>query len=301
MSDQALLSARLEKEYQNEMGRRATAHRQNVSRLNSAEASARNLDVAVRNRPLVLLAQGDSWFDYPIKGNGPLLGDTDIIANLRRMGSVPPTILNLAFSGATAVELMSLSRQTTLIEQLQNQGNWPRGKPDAILFSAGGNDIAGEEFCIFLDFNDGKSDGLNMDRFSRALAMVEACYLSLFAIRDRISPGTPIFSHCYDIPIPNGSHPFCAGPWLKPSLDYCNWSVSDGARIVREALGAFRNMLMSLEEDDRNNFHLIQTQGTLASNEWANELHPFEEGFQRLAALFGDALRRHFLERPAVF
>jgi hypothetical protein len=290
VDSQFALQARLQKEIDDELGARVAAHKANVARLEAGRLAAANLTVGLGNRPLVLLAQGDSWFDYPLDGNFPAPGGTDLIAHLRRLGSMPPTILNLAVAGSTAVSEMSLKRQASMIAQLRDTSNWPDGKPDAILFSAGGNDIAGDEFCIFLNFNDGASPGLNADRFAGALAGVRACYLDLFAVRDRIVPGVPVFGHCYDFPIPNGAHPICAGPWLKPSLDFCNWSVAVGTGIVHDALAAFRTMLQALEADPKNNFHLIDTQGTLSPADWANELHPKPDGFNAIARKFAAAL-----------
>lgn len=290
MENQAFARARLREQLDEELRERIAAHKANISRLEAARSSVEVLGVAAKNKPLVLLAQGDSWFDYPLHGNGPLPGNTDVIAQLRGLGAMPPTILNLAQAGDTAVGEMSLQRQSKLIDALGDKSNWIGGKPDAILFSAGGNDIAGDEFCIFLDFNDGKSQGLNENRFEKALGAVEACYLDLFAVRDRIAPGVPIFGHGYDFPIPNGRHPLCAGPWLKPSLDYCNWSVSDGTTIVRKALERFRLMLKKLEAEKTNNFHVIETQGTLHLADWANELHPEPDGFKAIAKKFAVAL-----------
>jgi hypothetical protein len=246
----------------------------------------------VASHPLIMLAQGDSWFDYPLIGNGPLPGDTDVIAQLRGIGPTPPTILNLAHAGDAAVDEMSLPKQERMITQLRNPANWLHGKPDAILFSAGGNDIAGDKFCIFLDFNDGKASGLNADRFAKSLGSIEACYLDLFAIRDRFASGVPIYGHCYDFPIPNGAHPICAGPWLKPSLDFCNWSIAEGTKIIHQALLAFRTLLLKLAQDPKNNFHLVDTQGVLTPAEWANELHPEPGGFRKIAQKFADELQR---------
>jgi hypothetical protein len=275
---------------EDDIRKRIQVHQGNISRLETSRLSARRLGAAVQNRPLVMLAQGDSWFDYPLTGNGLPLVDTDIIAQLRAIGAAPPTVLNLAHYGDAAVNEMSLPKQQRMISVLSDPSNWLDGKPDAILFSAGGNDIAGDQFCIFLDFNDGHATGLNADRFGKALSLVEACYLDLFALRDRVAPGVPVFGHCYDFPIPNGVHPVCAGPWLKPSLDFCNWTVARGTTIVHEALVAFRQMLKRLEGVAANNFHLVDTQGTLAAGEWANELHPQPAGFKKIAQKFADAL-----------
>jgi hypothetical protein len=95
-----------------------------------------------------------------------------------------------------------------------------------------------------------------------------------------------IRSHC---PLA-GAHPACAGPWLKPSLDFCNCSTAEGTAIIREALVAFRNMLHRLTATPGNLFQLVDTQGTLSATDWANKLHPFPAGFAKVAQLFSDAL-----------
>lgn len=290
MDGQTFPQAEARQRIEQDIDARIRAHKANIARLEAARASALTLGVKAAKRPLVMLAQGDSWFDYPLNGNGPPFADTDVIAQLRHIGKTPPTILNIAHHGEAAVDEMSLPKQERMIKVLRDTSNWIDGRPDAILFSAGGNDIAGDQFCIFLDFNDGRSPGLNADRFAKALGMVEACYLDLFALRDRIAPGVPIYSHCYDFPIPDGRHPICAGPWLKPSLDYCNWSVAEGKKIARQALKAFRDLLKRLESEAGHNFHLIDTQGTLKAADWANELHPEPAGFRMIAQKFADVL-----------
>ena len=282
--------ARKREQIDKDIQQRIDIHKANIARLAAARVSAEALNVAVANRPLIMLAIGDSWFDYPLTGNGLPLVDTDVIAQLRRIGGMPPTILNLAHHGFASTDELSLPKQEKIIEVILDKSNWLNGKPDAILISAGGNDIAGERFCIFLDFNDGKTPGLNRDRFGKALGMVEASYLDLIALRNRIAPGVPIFTHCYDFPIPNGAHPICAGPWLKPSLDFCNWSAGEGRQIVHDALADFRAMLVRLTSDAKNNIHMVDTQGTLSDPEWANELHPGPGGFGKMALKFADAL-----------
>lgn len=281
-----------------DINQRTQIHQANIARLTASRASALTMNASVSNRPLVMLAQGDSWFDYPLTGNGFPLVDTDVIAQLRRIGDMPPTILNLAHHGETSADEMSLPKQERMITALRDRSNWLDGKPDAILFSAGGNDIAGDQFCIFLDFNDGRATGLNEERFGNALGMIRACYLDLFALRDRVASGVPIFGHCYDFPIPNGAHPPCTGPWLKPSLDFCNWSVAQGREIIRSALMAFREMLLLLQADPHNNFHMVETQNVLNPQEWANELHPVPAGFEKMAQKFSDAIERTL--RPGI-
>lgn len=290
MVDETFIESVAQERIDAEINERIRAHQATIARMQAATEVAQNLSVASRNRPFVMLSGGDSWFDYPLTGNGLPLQNTDIIAQLQTYGDSPITVLNLAHHGETSTDAMSLPKQERMIAALRDKANWIGGKPHAILFSAGGNDVAGDQFCIFLDFNDGRSDGLNAERFQMALNMVEASYLALFLLRDKYAHGVPIFAHSYDFPIPNGKHPSCAGPWLKPSLDFCNWSVSDGRRIAREALEAFKGMLVRLANNPRHNFHLIDTQGTLKDEEWANELHPGFLGFRKITKKFYDAL-----------
>jgi len=244
--------------------------------------------------PLVMLAHGDSWFDYPLDGNGLSLSNTDVVAQLESMGEINPVILNVSHYGDATTAEMSLPKQERLIQSLQDPANWlTTGKPDAMLFSGGGNDIAGDQFCIFLDYATAGS-GLNSTRFKDALDMVQASYLDLFAFRDRYAPNVSIFGHCYDFPIPNGVHPVCAGPWLQPSLNYTGSNVTQGTAILRQALTAFQTMLKGLESNPSNQFFLVDTLGILVTDDWANELHPHPSGFRKIASKFVNALRSQF-------
>src|SRR5262249_49975798 len=134
--------------------------------------------------------------------------------------------------------------------------------------------------------------GLDAGRFQGALDMVEASYEALFAFRDKYAPSVPVVGHSYDFPIPNGVHPICAGPWLQPSLRYCGWTVlADGIRILQTALAGFAKLLSTLGADPANNFIVVPTQGTLATADWANELHPTSAGFKAIAQKFVTTLR----------
>ena len=94
--------------------------------------------------PLVMLAHGDSWFDYPLDGNSISLPHTDIIAQLEFVGNINPCILNISQWGDATTAEMSWPKQQKMITALQDNSNWlESGKPDAILFSGGGNDVAG--------------------------------------------------------------------------------------------------------------------------------------------------------------
>lgn len=301
MATTAELQTQLRASIEQELAARTAAHQQRISRLLSAREVAAQAQVPAPSMPLVLLAHGDSWFDYPLNGNSPFFtDDTDIIAHLQAMGEIHPLIHNLSHWGDATTNEMELSKQQRMITALREEANWlpPKLLPDAILFSGGGNDIVGGQFCIYLDYNAPGSTGIDADRLAERLDSVRASYQDLIRFRNRYAPGVPIFTHCYDFAIPDGRHPSCVGPWLKPSLDFTGWTnASEAEGIVRRALLSFKNMLAELARDEKNDLTLIDTQGVLDASDWANELHPYPEGFRKLAARFTAALSAKFAGR----
>jgi hypothetical protein len=250
------------------------------------------------NSPLVLLSDGDSWFDYPLNGFPPLIATTDIIAQLPALCNPKPFILNLSHYGDATTTELGLTRVQKVINALTNPCNGPF---DAILFSGGGNDIVGDPFCIWLNdassVGDDPAQALNMPRFNAVLDLAKASYEDLIGVRNDNRRNAPIFVHAYDFAIPSGIGASCGiGPWLKPSLDYCGWAdPAQAAQIVKNALTLFGQMLANLANVPANNMIYIQTQGTL--NElasWDNELHPKPPGFVQFATLFKNALAAKF-------
>src|SRR5271155_3131235 len=153
------------------------AHQEGFASIRPAAASRMAAGATPPAAALVMLAHGDSWFDYPLAGNSISLPHTDIIVQLGAMGNINPYILNMSQSGDATKDEMSLPKQQLMISALQDPANWmSSGKPDAILFSGGGNDVAGDQFCIFLDYATLSPNGLDDGRFQDALSMVEASY-----------------------------------------------------------------------------------------------------------------------------
>ncbi|MDX8522073.1 SGNH/GDSL hydrolase family protein [Mesorhizobium dulcispinae] len=283
--------AQLQAQIDRELAAWNDAQRKQSMRYRAAKEAATTLEADFHLEQKHLLAIGDSWFDYPIEGNNPLSGPSDVKVQLQAICSPSPIIYSTAHRGDASTDEMSLPKQERILQLLIDKSNWPNGKPDAIIVSAGGNDVAGNNFCIFLDYNDGTAIGLNAQRFAGVLAIIKSSYLALFSLRDRHAPGVPIYAHCYDFPTLNGVGAPCGyGPWLKPSLDFCNWPAGPGKVIVHDALVQFKAVLDGLAADQANKFHVVPTQGTLNGAHWANELHPDPTGFKMIAQKFATAL-----------
>jgi hypothetical protein len=240
---------------------------------------------------LKLLAQGDSWFDYPL----PPLSHSDVVAHLKSLPALAPKILSLAHYGEAMEDMLGVEKIAELRSALADPAN---GRFDAILFSGGGNDLAGNQFRLWLAeaaaVGGNPAMALNGPRVEAILEIVRAGYEDLVAVRDAFDRSIPIFVHGYDFAIPSGLGVCNVGPWLKPGLDDRGWTDPATARnIVKDLLLGLDWLLKDLQTATKKFFY-VRTQGTFADADWANELHPNPEGFARIAAAFVTALRAEF-------
>jgi hypothetical protein len=276
--------ARSQKALQDELARREAEHQAAVA--NAARAFVGG------TKPLIGVADGDSWFDYPL----PLLDPKDVRDSLADIGVPRPIILKLAYVGAATTALLGVEKRNRLIAALKNPLNGPI---DFIMFSGGGDDLVGNQFRFWLrDAGAAQGDprgGVNHELLADILGVVLAAYADLAQIRQQYAPQALLLVHAYDFAIPTGIG-VCpsVGPWLKPSLDDRGWTgLADGSDIVRQILIEFKQRLQAFCATVPNAV-CVDTQGTLAANEWANELHPTPEGFLRIAEKFRAALSLKF-------
>src|SRR4051812_14230779 len=110
---------------------------QRVAEHQRAVAASRRMratPMAMAAPSLNLIAQGDSWFDYPL----PILDPSDVIAHLKHLPGRAPLLLNLAHYGEAMEDMLGVAKLHELLSQLQDPASGP---VDAILFSGGGNDL----------------------------------------------------------------------------------------------------------------------------------------------------------------
>jgi hypothetical protein len=153
-----------------EIESRLTAHKLNAQRIRSGSQRRSGRGLPERSMPLDLLAIGDSWFEYPLTDDGLITGVNQAIigvpgTQLQSLGHPPPTILSYALHGQSTTAMLSYERQESMLDALTNPNTtqWNNGTTaDAILVSAGGDDIVGDQFAIYLDYHGG---GLDTARF----------------------------------------------------------------------------------------------------------------------------------------
>lgn len=238
-------------------------------------------------KPLNILAIGDSWFDYPLY--------SDTIAWLEYNLDDKAILLNLAHYGDATTNMLGVSKRKRLIEVLTNPEH---GKFDAILVSGGGNDVAGDQFVFWLEKKiSGLTpfQALDISSFMNVLDIVKSAYTDLIAIRDEYAPSATIFTHAYDFPVPSGIGVCGMGPWLKPSLEFKGWTdENEGAQITKDALTMFDALMIGVSKKGPKIVH-VETQGTLnPATDWSNELHPTLQGFKKISAKFEAAIRNEF-------
>jgi lysophospholipase L1-like esterase len=269
------------------------------------------------HRTFRLLAQGDSWFDYP--------PGTDIIDCLHAKHG--HTIVNIAVAGSTLNdeayglvprELFGLpfgplqsddpSRIAELVRRIGED------KPQALLISAGGNDIAGEPFFSFINnaisslspVNQEVLQGVVSSTFKEAYRFI--IDNALAAAKDNQITSMPIFIHGYDYPWPDGRGVIAflgwkVGPWFDPVFNSKNFpnQNADDLKKRHDILATFIDLMNAMQKElaieySGKVFYVDLTNTVGGEEQWANELHPRNEGFAALAAKIDLALQKNMPE-----
>ena len=231
-----------------------------------------------------ILAIGDSWFWYLFPG-GSLIN---------RLGPlVAPkshTILALGNNGAKAQDYVIGKFRDAVHTALRLHGTSLSG----VFISGGGNDFAGfNDLRPMLNrdcskasdvpscFAAGKGPG-SLDELMQEMARN---YRFLVDQIIAVSPADcRIVLHNYDAAIPTGKGIFGnQHSWLKPALDDARVPQNLQRGCVRQVLLRFTEMLEGVVQHAPGRVVLVNSMGILADTDWANELHPTPDGFQKIA------------------
>lgn len=226
-----------------------------------------------------ILALGDSWFWYPAN---------NLLNPVNRFGG-QPTILCYGDNGAEAVELLHPSHFEPFRKALA-------GYPsiEIVMLSAGGNDFAGlQDFDALLNDDCSKFTTpeacFKGDEPAKLLKTVMNAYREIVDKSLSIRKRATILVHNYDYAIPTGIGFLGLSQWLKAPMDACKvpakGALKPGSlrrRVVSLLIDALGAELATLEADYAGKVIYVRTPGTLADDEWVNELHPTPGGFSRL-------------------
>jgi lysophospholipase L1-like esterase len=277
------------------------------ARESAARVKATDGAMLVRRRSLfgapsragVLIAEGDSWFDYPGTDVLRLLEDEHLfdVESVAHMGD---RVEDMAHSDG---QFEAFARR---LEKLLRENKVPR----AVLLSGGGNDIAGEDFAVLLNHRSSRLPVLN-DDIARGVIDVRlrAAYTSMIAgiteiARAYLRRPLPIVTHGYGYAVPDGrgfwgGFWFLPGPWLEPGFrKKQHEDTVENRRVVAALIDRFNTMLSSVRtlpgfsHVHHVDLRRVLTNGSGYKRDWANELHPTEDGFARVASEFARVLAR---------
>jgi lysophospholipase L1-like esterase len=245
----------------------------------------------------LLIAEGDSWFDYPMHDVLSMLED-DHGYDVESVAHKGDRVEDMAYSGGQFEEF------ARRLEKLLRQGR----VPDAILLSGGGNDIGGDEFAILLNHSGSALPAINQDIVHGVIDVrLRDAYAFLISGLTEISKRylnrpIPILTHGYDYPIPDGRGFLggwgpLPGPWLRPGFHQKGYADQvENAKVVRDLIDAFNEMLKQVSSAPQfQHVRYIDLRTTLAADQtyrkdWANELHPTERGFAAVTEKFANVI-----------
>lgn len=264
-----------------------------------------------------LVAEGDSWFAYPPKGliAGPA---TNVIDYVQRWAAPKANLLRLASNGDEATAMLS-GKQRHLMTELLDYCTGIHRPVDAILFSAGGNDVVGRwDVARFLrPYQAGRSaawhlrDDEAVSPLDVKVAQIELVYVELCHLCAEYSPSTKVVTHTYDEIHPSdvgfklfGSIPI-GKSWLRHYMEKKK-GIHDRPlqkEIADLLLGRLHASLIALESDPRTagRLRVVDTHGILPDPHWwQNEIHPTAKGFEKIAKPIYRALRQEVAGLPAI-
>jgi len=245
----------------------------------------------------VLMAEGDSWFDYPWTDILRLLEDEHgyDVHSVARAGD---QIEQMAYSGG---QLERFSRQ---LEKLLRNGQIPK----AVLLSGGGNDIAGTEFGMLLDHANSAAAGINEQVAAGVIDQrIRLAYVTILSAVTEVCEAwiqrpLPILVHGYDYSVPDGrgflgGWAFLPGPWLEPGFrDKGFIRLNVRKSMARNLVDRFNAMLIRVADmPEFPHVTYIDLRKTLSTGAnykqyWENELHPTVKGFRLVTDHFVEVL-----------
>jgi S1-C subfamily serine protease len=227
-----------------------------------------------------IVAEGDSWFQYPIKLK-------DVIDQLIDLDQFNYAVYGLSEAGDLLGDMV---RENELCEAVEKEN------PHIVLISGGGNDMVGGERMkgMVHSFTPSrKPENYPNAKFSAFLAQMEALYRKLFDQLLRRKPHLKIICHGYDHAIPaNGKwlgKPLAKAKIVKPVLQ---------RHIVAEMINRFNQRLIDITKDYPGAVYHVDCRDVInPSDQWYDELHPTDSGYLKVAKRFDQVIQQALNEK----
>lgn len=259
--------------------------------------AAFNLGLGSYPKRKVILSEGDSWFQFPLLIDDVIdhLSQTHLVRSLDAAGD---TLDNMLIR-----EPEFLRTLVSLDAELRPQGR----KVEALLLSAAGNDVIGEDasgrpvlFGLLREYRAGKSAAWHVEpkALRRTLDFIEAGYRKAIGEVRAIQEfrRLPIFIHGYDYAIPGGfpgdpRNPIYAAQnkWLGGPLTARKiQDLTLQREIVRHLIDQLYERMHAIAGDAvQSHVHVVDCRGAVGHlTRWNDEIHPTSDGYATVANLF---------------
>lgn len=217
-----------------------------------------------------IVSEGDSWFQFPF-----IL--SDIIDNVMEQNDF--AVFCLGAAGDLLRDMVNTSEYVDAIV---------REQPEFFLMSGGGNDLVGGNNLarVLHPFAAGRApEDYPNPTFDAFAQQIRADYMRLFnSLRDRF-PHLKIVCHGYDYPVPKNDR------WLGQPMRQRGIEDLTLQRQILVTVMDRMNQVIAEAASHFANVRYLNLRNLLSTEEWFNELHPNNQGFRKVSALFLDALR----------
>ncbi|MCW5596612.1 MAG: hypothetical protein KIT42_12135 [Rhodocyclaceae bacterium] len=244
-----------------------------------------------------ILIEGDSWFSIPDVANIPIQLDSELDLSILCLANPGDTLEELT-EGSQFIKLASLIKDNRFGQK------W-----DALILSAGGNDVIGPKMRRLLKKparpdSTNPAEYINQKVLDKVFRKMKERLNTLRKLRDKskINKNTPILIHTYCYLTPrNMAHKIfvwnVAGPWVLPQLESMHiFDCGLQRSIVAALLDRFFDLLHGIEVEADSNFHVVDTRTALPPIEcserdtsfyhWGDEIHPSSKGFSQITKRF---------------
>jgi len=227
---------------------------------------------------LKFVAEGDSWFQFPLRGNNDLIDFLDDKYAIYCTSAAGDEFENmLAGRASIAADIRATSAH-------------------GLLFSGGGNDIAGDTFINYLrGYDPGFEPHQYISyKFDKFVNKAVGNYKSFFNELLEEFPDLKIFFHGYDRSFPRPD-----GDWLGPSLNEKEVPQEYWHAVISIMIDRYNVALKKLEKHAKGNIYFVDCRSAVgAYEEWRDELHALESGCRRAAQRFELAIDTAYSEKP---
>lgn len=227
-----------------------------------------------------LAAEGDSWFQYPVRLN-------DVVDCLGRLTSYP-----IYCTSAAGDLLANMAARRDYVRGLSKSG------AKILLLSGGGNDLcAGGALAKHLERFDEDLKPHEYLRSSYAALLDEAFSWYEQIIRDvmgatRLDPAT-VICHGYDYVVPRAD-----GRWLGRPMRQQGITNPALQQAITAVMVDLFNKGLKRVAGMFEHVRYVDCRGAVASTQWYDELHPTDEGFAAVSGRIARVIEDITAGRP---